>query len=149
MRIAYTVPGATSTAHTPIPCLTGANLNYKGGVAGQPGTLGVPAPRPDVPGNADIEAYPFPGGYSNSGAMPPVFYPNLYYQRTLDIPGSDVISGGMAVFSDNQMPVPAADPRGVAARLARPPAFLGQAQIGDPRRGIRWPNWLPSPAFGG
>jgi len=149
MRIAYTVPGATSTAFTPIPCINGAALGYKGAVVGQPGTLGVPAPRPDVPDNADIVAYPFPGGYSNSGAMPPVMYPNLYYQRALDIPGADVITGGMAIWSDNQMPIPAADPRGVAARLARPPAFLGQAQIGDPRRNTRWPNWLPSPAFGG
>lgn len=149
MRIAYSVPGATSTAFTPVPCVNGAALNYKAGVVGQPGTLGIGAPRPDVPDNADISAYPFAGGYSNSGAMPPVMYPNLYYQRTLPIPGCDVIAGNIQVFSDNQMPVPARDPRGIAARLARPPVFLGQNQISSKQRFPRWPNWLPSPAFGG
>lgn len=150
MRIAYTVPGATSTAFTPVPCINGAALAYKSGVVGQPGTLGIGAPRPEVYGNSDISAYPFAGGYSNSGAMPPVQYPNLYYQATLDIPGSDVITGGMQIFSDNQMPIPARDPRGVAARLARPPVFLGQAQIKAPAgKWPRWPNWLPTPNWGG
>jgi hypothetical protein len=149
MRIAYTVPGAgASTAFTPIPAITGAVLNYKGGVVGQPGTLGIPSPRPDVPNNNDIVAYPFAGGYSNSGSMPDVWYPNLYYQASLDIPGEDVEAGNIQVWSDNQMPIPARDPRGRAAVLAGAPKFLGQSQIQARKAIPRWPNWLPRPGYG-
>src|SRR6266702_2487422 len=147
MRIAYTVPGAPpSTAFTPIPCVNASTLNYKGGVVGQPGTLGVPSPRPDVPGNNDISGYPFAGGYSTSGAMPPVFYPNLYYQATLEIPGAE--AAPVQIHSDNQMPVPANDPRGRAAVLAKPPKFLGTRQVTARKVIPRWADWLASPSFG-
>jgi len=139
MRIAYTQPGATSTALTPIPAVTGAVLNYKGGVVGQPGTQGIPAPYPGTLN--DQEPLFFTGGFSESKAMPPVFYPNLYYQATLDIPGADVISGGMNVFSDNQMPVPARMPSGLAAVLSRPVQWMGQRQVKARKAMPRWPNW--------
>lgn len=148
MRIAYTTPGAVSSAFLPVPAVTGAVLNYKGAVVGQPGTQGIPAPVPEVPFNRDISAWPFAGGYSNSGAMPQVWYPSLYYMSTLDIPGSEVISGGMRVESDNQLPVPARLPTGHAAMLARPPQFLGQRQVTARKAFPRWPNWLPRPDFG-
>jgi hypothetical protein len=146
MRIAYTVPGATSSAFTPIPCINGAALNYKGGVVGQPGTQGVPAPYPGT--FNDLHPAEYGGGPSESVAMPPVMYPQLWYQRTLDIPGSQVITGGMAIQSDNQMPIPARLPWGKAARLAKPPTFLGQRQIQQPRALPRWADWLPGRDFG-
>jgi hypothetical protein len=146
VRIAYTVPGATSSAFTPIPCVTGAVLGYKGGVVGQPGTQAIPAPYPGTFNDRHPEE--FQSGPSESVAMPPVMYPNLYYQRTLDIPGEQVISGGMAIFSDNQMPIPARLPWGKAARLAKPPTFLGQRQIQQPRALPRWADWLPGRDFG-
>lgn len=148
MRIAYTCPGATSSAFLPVPAVTGAVLNYKGGVAGQPGTQGIPAPAPELPDNKDINGYPFAGGYSNSGAMPQVWYPSLYYMSTLDIPGSEVITGGMRTESDNQLPVPALQPSGRAAILARPPQFLGQQQVTARKAFPHWPDWLPRPGFG-
>ena len=146
MRIAYTVPGATSSAFTPIPCINGSALNYKGSVVGQPGTQGIPAPYPGT--FNDLHPAEYAGGPSESVAMPPVMYPQLWYQRTLDIPGSEVITGGMAVFSDNQMPIPARLPWGKAARLAKPPTFLGQRQVQQPRALPRWADWLPGRDFG-
>ena len=148
MRIAYTTPGATSSAFLPVPASTTAVYTFKESVVGQPGTQGIPAPVPEVPFNRDISAWPFAGGYSNSGAMPQVWYPQLYYQSTLDIPGADVITGGMRVESDNQLPVPARLPSGQAARLSRPPQFLGQRQVKQAKAFPRWPDWLPRPGFG-
>lgn len=146
MRIAYTVPGATSSAFTPIPCINGSTLNYKGGVVGQPGTRGIPAPYPGT--FNDLNPHQYGGGPSESVAMPPVIYPNQYYQQTLDIPGDQVITGGMAIQSDNQMPIPARLPWGKAARLAKPPTFLGQHQIQQPRALPRWADWIPTRDFG-
>jgi len=137
MRIAYTAPGATSTAHTPIPAINGASLNYKGGVVGQPGTKGIPAPYPGTLN--DSEPYFFTGGFSESKAMPPVFYPNLYYQATLEIPGAETTN--VRIFSDNQMPVPARTPFGVAAIMARAVPWLGQRQVKARTRWPRWPDW--------
>lgn len=152
MRIAYTTPGATSSAFLPVPASTTAVVNYKGGVVGQPGTQGIPAPVPEVPFNRDISGYPFPGGYSNSGAMPQVWYPSLYYQAGLDIPwvmaAGETMTGGIRVESDNQLPIPARIPGGQAARLSRPIHLLGQRQIKAKRAFPRWPDWLPRPDFG-
>lgn len=148
MRIAYTTPGATSSAFLPVPAATTAVFTVKESVVGQPGTQGIPAPVPEVFGNRSIDAYPFAGGYSNSGAMPQVWYPTLYYQATLDIPGAEVITGGMRVESDNQLPVPARLPGGAQAILARPPHFLGQRQVKAQKAFPRWPDWLPRPGFG-
>ena len=148
MRIAYTTPGATSSAFLPVPAATTAVFNFKGGVVGQPGTQGIPAPVPEVPFNRDISAWPFAGGYSNSGSMPQVWYPSLYYQRSLDIPGAEVITGDMRIESDNQLPVPARLPTGRAAMLSRPPQFLGQRQVKAQKAFPRWPDWLPRPNFG-
>lgn len=147
MRIAYTVPGATSSAFTPIPCINGSALNYKGSVVGQPGTQGIPAPYPGT--FNDITPHEYTGGQSESTAMPPVMYPQLWYQRTLDIPGAQVITGGMQVLTgENQMPIPARLPWGKAARLAKPATFLGQKQVQQPRNLPRWADWLPGRDFG-
>jgi hypothetical protein len=132
----------------PVPAMTTAVYNFKGGVVGQPGTQGIPAPTPEVPFNRDISAWPFPSGYSNSGAMPAVWYPSLYYMSTLEIPGAEPITGGMRVESDNQLPVPARLPSGASAILSRPPQFLGQRQVTARKAFPRWPDWLPRPGFG-
>jgi hypothetical protein len=39
------------------------------------------------------------------------------------------------------MPVPATDPRGVPARLARPIVQRGQAQLRQPANAIVWGDW--------
>jgi hypothetical protein len=142
-QIIYTVPGATSSAFVPVPAATTAALAVHPLVSGQPGTQGIPAAPAELAGQ--INGGPVRSGYSGgTGMMPPVWFPNLYYQRAL-WPNSS----GVSIYSDNQMPVPAADPRGKAAVLARPPVFLGQSQLAQPKGLPRWANWLASPNYGG
>jgi hypothetical protein len=153
MRVAYTSPGATSTAHTPVPAYDGRGFGPwagKDNVIGQPGTQAVPAGQPDF-GSAGLTVNGVSvrgagAGYNQgSGTMPGLWYPQLYYLRQLD--GSTLVNAGQgpSVYSDNQMPVPARDPLGRAAVLGRPPTFLGQRQIkdgGQPgSKGPRWPSW--------
>jgi hypothetical protein len=149
MRFGYWVSGLDrgGSAFLPVPAVTGAVLDYKGAVTGQPGTRGVPAPKPELTGNDSISGYPFAGGYSNSGAMPPVWYPNLYYQEGLTVPGYEVVVAGR-VASDNQMPVPAKVPLGVAGTIGVGPKFMGQTQVQTKRGVPRFPDWLPRPGFG-
>jgi hypothetical protein len=42
------------------------------------------------------------------------------------------------IWSDNLMPVPAQDPRGLPAMLAFTPQFLGQQQVAQPRVMPTW-----------
>lgn len=144
--IRYVVPGATSSAFVPVPAATTAVVAYKGDVIGQPGTLGIPAAPSDF-GTAGqtvngVSVRGAGSGYSQgSGTMPPVWYPQLYFERRL------TETPEVSIYSDNQMPVPAADPRGVAARMARPAQFMGQAQLTQPKAMPKWANWLPA-SFG-
>ena len=157
-RIAYAQPGSLPSAFAPLPAPDGRGFgpwSGKATVAGQPGTQGVPAGLPDFGKDGQVvNGQPVRGGgagYSQgSGTMPGVWYPQLWYLRGLD--GSTLVSGNTqtpAVYSDNQMPIPAADPRGRAALLARPPVFLGQANLEQPKTGPRWPSWLPTLNYGG
>lgn len=139
--IRYTVPGATSGAFVPVPAATTAVVAYKHEVDGQPGTRGVPAAPAELAG--EVNGLPARSGYSGgSSMMPPVWYPQQYFERHLS--ETPLVS----VYSDNQMPVPAADPRGRAAIMARPPSFLGQSQLAQPRALPKWSNWLPSKGYG-
>lgn len=143
VRWAYAVPGATSTAFTPVPTRTAAVYSYKGSVVGQPGTQAVPVALPDF-GTAGLQANGarIRGGTSGSDTQPLVWYPQLWYQASLRAPGqAPGWAGGVSIYSDNQMPVPAADPLGRAAVLARPPVFLGQNAIPQPPAGSPSPSW--------
>lgn len=148
-RIAYTAPGATCTAFAPVPAQDGRGFGPfegKASVSGQPGTQGVPCGLPDF-GTAGLQVNGLSvrgagGGYAQgSGTMPLVWYPQLYYLRRLDGATQTVAGQGASVYSDNQMPVPARDPLGRAAVLAKPPIFLGQADIYQPRAKPKWPTW--------
>jgi hypothetical protein len=158
-RIVYLTPGATSSAMTPVPAYDGRGLGpweAKGTVSGQPGTQGIPTGTPDF-GDAGLTVNGTAvrgsgAGYaSGSGTFKSrAWYPQLYFQRelaqsTLTVPGQ-----GPSVYSDNQMPVPAAVPGARAAVLARPPTFLGQAQVTQPggSKGPAWPDWLPRLNYG-
>ena len=99
---------------------------YKDGVTGQPGTQGIPVdpswiPSPDI-GDKAIS------GLSRSSDAPDVFYPNLYWVRPERgfYPGAGM---PVSVNSDNLMPVPAADPRGIPAMLSKRVRQRGQSQI--------------------
>src|SRR5271156_772807 len=117
----YTVPGWPSSvpghaAVTPhMNRLAGSGAQqYKDGVTGQPGTQRIPVhpqiPSPDIGDLAQA-------GLSRSSAAPNWFLPNLYFARPQRSfwPGAGM---PVSVQSDNLMPVPATDPRGIPARLA-------------------------------
>lgn len=141
MRIAYTCPGATSTAHTPIPAYDGRGAgpwSNTGNVAGQPGTMAVPAGLPDFGDTGmTVNGAPVRGGGAGyaqgSGTMRMrAWFPSLYWLRRLDGFTLGTAGQGPSVYSDNQMPVPARDPLGRAAVLGKPPVFLGQGEIANP-----------------
>ena len=77
-------------------------------------------------------------GFSATGYCPG-FYPNQYYNGigALEHPGA-----GMPIsrVSDNLMPVPATDPRGIAAPLAVPLSLRGINQIRQPATLVVWPS---------
>jgi hypothetical protein len=162
MRIAYAQPGAVCSAFAPVPAWAGFGLGpwaAKQNVSGQPGTQGVPAGLPDF-GDAGLHVNGQPvrgggAGYAHgSGTMPGVWYPQQWYLTTLDGFTLRPESGNQqapSVYSDNQMPVPAANPLGRAAVLARPPVFLSGGNLEQPAgsRGPAWPRWLPGMSYGG
>jgi hypothetical protein len=136
-----------SLGQLPMPARNASVYSYKSAVTGQPGTQGVPCGLPDF-GTAGLAANGVRlrgggAGYAmGSDTMPLVWYPQLYYQRTLLNPGSESsFAGGVSIWSDNQMPVPAADPLGRAAVLGMPPVFLGQQAIAQPPPGYSSPSW--------
>lgn len=136
------------------------------GIVGQPGTQGIPAPYPTpgqvaVTGTSRTKVDYLPSGLSASQYMPARWYPTLYYRgqhlhRSI---------GGVSVYSDNLMPVPAQDPRGIPSGTIGPMGFaaykgltpaqparpnrwargLGQAQVTWPKRLPAWGDWKNRP----
>ena len=111
-------------------------MQYKDGLTGQPGTRQIPVTGPQLPGGPVPQALM---GTARSSDAPPYFLPNLYYAR----PQRDYWPGAgmpVSVRSDNLMPVPATDPRGIPARLARPLRQRGRRQIAAVPPSITWPH---------
>jgi hypothetical protein len=112
----------------------GGAQQYKDGLTGQPGTQAIPVdpvvPSPDIGDLAQA-------GVSRSGDAPNVFYPNLYWARPQRQwwPGAGM---PVSVRSDNLMPVPAADPRGVPGAQQMPLVQRGQGQIQSRPNLPRW-----------
>jgi len=141
----YTVPGWPSSvlghsAVTPnLTRLAGSGAEqYKDGVVGEPGTRAIAVEPPKVPSPdwGDIAQM----GLSRSGDTVNSFRPNLYYAKPQRAfwPGA-----GMPVsrVSDNLMPVPAADPRGIPARMAMPIVQRGQRQVKSVPALPQWAAW--------
>lgn len=114
-------------------------MQYKDGVTGHPGTVGVPVvpviPSPDL---GDIAQ----GGFHRSSDAPNAIYPNQYWARPERAywPGAGM---PVSVQSDNLMPVPASDPRGVGAIMAEALGIarsLGITQIKQPPTLAVWPD---------
>ena len=128
----YTLPGwpARVNGHAAaMPHLTrppGSGQQYKDGLTGRPGTAMVMQGSPGVPTGVVAQAQ---RGFSVTADCPG-FYPNQYWAR----PEASYWPGaGMPVSyrSDNLMPIPATDPRGINAPLQQALVLLGQAQIGS------------------
>ena len=67
------------------------------------------------------------GGDSRSSDAPNYWAPVIYYMRELAAPPN------VSVFSDNQMPVPAIDPRGLPSVSMGRPRLAGQFQQTMPK----------------
>ena len=134
-------PGASLSAFMPHAAKSAASsaVSYKGTVTGHPGTAAIPAPTRDTvtPGGAVGQ---FNMGTARSTDAPDTWYPAQYYERELK---SGYPVTPVRIFSDNLMPVPAVDPRGRPARLARPIVQRGGAQLGQPPALPSWPPWGP------
>jgi hypothetical protein len=157
-------------AMTPSTMDIGRSQGTPEDVTGQPGTQGIPAPYPN-PGQVGVQqggvvALDYlPSGLSASQYMPPRWYPTLYY-RGQHLSGG---IGGVRVYSDNLMPMPAVDPRGLPVGGIGPAAFaaysgltptsparpnrwvkgLGQRQVLWPKRTPEWPPTWPQQAGAG
>lgn len=119
------LPGHSAVTPALVRMAASGAQGYKDGVTGQPGTRGIPVqpviPSPDM---GDIALM----GLSRSGDAPNLIYPNLYYARPQAAfwPGAGM---PVSVQSDNLMPVPAVDPRGIPSAMYKPINQRGQSQI--------------------
>jgi len=110
-------------------------MEYKDGVEGQPGTQRIPVnPVVPSPDQGDLAM----AGISRSSDAGNWFLPNLYYTRWAGhyYPGAGM---PVSVRSDNLMPVPAADPRGIPAVLQTPLTMRGPRQVKSFPSVIGWP----------
>jgi len=116
----------------------GSATQYKDGVTGYPGTVGIPAPTGNTVPSPDW-GDKAQAGFARSTDAPDMIYPNKYWARPQEAywPGAGM---PVSVRSDNLMPVPATDPRGVPAPLAVPVTIRGNRQIRQPATLIQWPT---------
>lgn len=133
----YTVPGwpAQVAGHAAVtPNLTrmagSGAVQYKDRVNGQPGTQAIPV-NPVIPASSGAAHAMM--GLSRSSDAPNVFYPNLYWAAPERAfwPGAGM---PVSVRSDNLMPVPAVDPRGIPSTQFVP---INQ-------RGLKQVSWVPA-----
>jgi hypothetical protein len=120
----------------PIPAHDGKAYQGRGLIFGSPGVIPVRAPGSGVP--QDRTAQATMGLYRSSGA-PNFFRPSIYY-----IFGRQAATPPVSVSSDNQMPVPAVDPRGVPFVASRRNRIAGQFQVANPVVAPRYRNRLGS-----
>jgi hypothetical protein len=131
-------PGHTALTPAYVRYAASGAQAYKQQVSGQPGTQAIPVtpldkvPSPDA---GDIALM----GLSRSSDAPNVFYPNLYFNRA---PITERPGAGMpvSVYSDNLMPVPAVDPRGIPSTQYMPINQRGQVQIQTRPLLPKWPS---------
>lgn len=100
-------------------------------VFGQPGTMGVPAPKPGaIPPTAA-------GTRANqpSYASPDTMFPSIYYPLAANC------HGPAGLFRDNPMPVPAVHIYNMPRIAQKSRRTGGQSQIGQPAVRQTWPQW--------
>ena len=130
MRVATQGPGDHPGAAglLPVPAQDARAFQSRGMVSGSPGTSSVPAP---IPGGVPQQ---WNRALHRSSDAPPAWFPSVYYET------GPLEHAPVSVLSDNQMPVPAVDPRGTPARLLRPAVFLGQTQVANPKVSAVFPS---------
>lgn len=139
-------PAAPGTWLLPAPAAMASAYQSWGTLVGQPGTMPVPAPDPAAipPGNLPTlgrgPVAGWPRRRSSSRDAPGFWLPAVYYQRPASNPA---LAPVVSVVSDNQLPVPAIDPRGRPAVMAqRPPRLGGRGQVMQPYELLAWPKFV-------
>jgi hypothetical protein len=126
VRIWTQGPSAAAGALTPTLPVTPRATTYRQVVIfGQPGTLGVPAPKPSALTQTSQTRDTQP-----SWRAPDVIFPQLYYTPPINM------HPPVSLFRDNQMPVPAVGNFGGVGQLA-PPAMKRRGMGGQ--KAIDWP----------
>jgi hypothetical protein len=108
---------------------SGGAQEYKTKLVGQPGTQGIPVSGTVVDQGRVGQAQM---GLGRASDAPDMVYPQRYYVAGLtERPGAGM---PISVYSDNLMPVPAVDPRGIPSSQFQPINQRGQRAV----------NWAPA-----
>jgi len=127
----------------PVPAHDAGAWEFRGAVVGSPGTTRIPAPANSALNGIDRN----PVAQAQTGwiGLPSSDFsywrPSIYIQ----FPRSRV---NVSVFSDNQMPVPAIDPRGLPAVAMPGPVMLNHFQVPNPRKAAKFPPLRKRPRTG-
>ena len=123
-------PSASAALMPTMPVTPKATTNRQVVIYGQPGTQGIPAPKPNA-----VIAVSQTRDMQGSWRSPDVIFPQLYYTTPANM------HPPVSLFRDNQMPVPARGNFGGVGRLA-PTAFKRRGTGGQ--KAIDWPAVVPA-----
>lgn len=118
----------------PVPAAGAFSYQSRGPVYGSPGTTRIPAPAPLPWTDSSAVAQAQTGNIGEPSMKFSWWTPGVYFQRPQGQPFGPPVS----VLSDNQMPVPAVDPRGVPGIVMPGPVMLGQNQVTQPRVAVKY-----------
>ena len=118
-------PGAAGLI--PVPASPAQGYQSRGIIYGSPGVQRIPAPAPGaVPQDWNRALH-------RSSDAPNWWLPAIYLER------GGLEHAPVSVRSDNQMPVPAIDPRGKPAVMSRRPVWRGQRQVRSDANLVQFP----------
>jgi hypothetical protein len=117
----------------PVPSPLAQAFQSRGPVCGSPGTRRIPAPAPLPVIDSSFVAMAQSGQIGLPSSVFSYWTPGIYYAR----PAS---RAPVSVLSDNQMPVPATDPRGKPGVVMPGPVLTGQRQVANPRVAPKYLN---------
>ena len=118
----------------PVPSVDAGAKNSREQVFGYP-ALTVPAPSPFPRTDTELVAQAQTGWIGLPSSAFTAWRPSVYYINSHE-------RAPVSRCSDNQMPVPAVDPRGVPGVVMPGALFRGQYQVAQPRALPKYPNLL-------
>jgi len=117
----------------PVPAVDAGAWQSRGPISGSPGITRIPAVAPLPRVDSELTALANAGNIGLPSSAFNYWLPGVYYAW----PAS---RAPVSVFSDNQMPVPAIDPRGLPAVVMPGPVMQGQRQTSTPRVAPKFPT---------
>jgi len=127
-------PAKAAGALLPVPAHDAGGWQSRGPISGSPGTTAISAPAPVPITDRSLAAMANAGNIGLPSSDFSVWYPSVYYQRATE-------RAPVSVQSDNQMPVPAIDPRGKPGVVMPGPVMLGQYQVANPHVAPKFADW--------